>query len=341
MNVTIILLAFNGAMDLPQCLSALTPLPEQYQLLVIDNGSDDNSADIARSMKGNVVVIENDRNYGFSGGMNIGMRLVMGTSTAKDIEDGKIQSADVIILLNQDTQCLPGWHAAITAPFADPTIGAVGCKIIATDKKTILHVGGCIEEIRGTSKHFGQGEEDNSQYDHMLIPVQFATGAALALRTSVLKQVGLFDERYHPAYVEEVDLCYRIWRAGYKVIVNTAAQVLHHEHTSTREFVQRSHWFNRHRLLFMIKTRPLSFLLNEFAEAERAYFRISAGHEDNRALQRAYMDAIIHLSDWCAAREEFMQVSMSQSECDQLRQLLITLRDDCVRSDAKVLASPV
>lgn len=336
MNVTVILLSFNGAKDLLPCLESLMPLPENYQLLVVDNGSVDNSVEIARGLNSNVVVIENGVNCGFSGGMNIGLRLALGMRTREDVH---MQRADIVVLLNQDTQCLPGWHTAITAPFVDPTVGAVGCKIIATDTKTILHVGGCVEEMRGTSRHFGHGEADHGQYDHMLIPVQFATGAALALRSSVLQQIGLFDERYNPAYVEDVDLCYRIWRAGYKVMVNTDAQVIHHEHTSTPEFIQRSHWFNRHRLLFMLKTRPLSFLQHDFAEAEREYFRISAGYEDNRALQRAYIDAILHLSDWCLARAEFLGEPVSQADYHQLKHLLVTLRNDCVRYDAEALAA--
>ncbi len=336
MNVTVIVLSFNGAADLPLCLESLLPLPENCQVIVVDNGSVDNSVAIARGLTSDVVVIENEVNYGFSGGMNIGLQLALGMTIREDV---KIQRSDIVVLLNQDTQCLPGWHPAIIAPFADPTVGGVGCKILATDKKTILHVGGCIEEMRGTSRHFGHGETDRGQYDHMLIPVQFATGAALALRGSVLQQIGLFDERYNPAYVEDVDLCYRIWRAGYKIMVNTAAQVIHHEHTSTQEFIQRSYWFNRHRLLFMLKTRPLSFLLHDFAEAERAYFRISAGYEDNRALQRAYIDAIVRLSDWCVARAALLGEPVSQADYHQLKHLLVTLRNDCVRYDAEALAA--
>ena len=91
MNVTVILLSFNGAIDLSPCLESLMPLPENCQLLVVDNGSVDNSVEIARGLTGNVVVIENGVNYGFSGGMNIGLQLAMGMTTQEDVN---IQRAD-------------------------------------------------------------------------------------------------------------------------------------------------------------------------------------------------------------------------------------------------------
>lgn len=80
-------------------------------------------------------------------------------------------------------------------------------------------------------------------------------------------------------------------------------------------------------------------MLHDFAEAERAYFRISAGYEDNRALQRAYIDAIVRLSDWCVARAALLGEPVSQADYHQLKHLLVTLRNDCVRYDAEALAA--
>ncbi len=168
--------------------------------------------------------------------------------------------------------------------------------------------------------------------------VPYATGAALALRTSVLQQVGLFDERYNPGYMEEVDLCARIWQAGYRVVVNPVARLIHLEGSSTSDPLARSHWYNRGRLLFLIKTRPLPQLLDAFAAAERAYVQPRGGQEDLRALKRAYLDAILRLPDWCVARETARGERVEQHEYEQLLGLLVSLRDHCVRADADGLA---
>ncbi|GIV98008.1 MAG: hypothetical protein KatS3mg057_2665 [Herpetosiphonaceae bacterium] len=165
--------------------------------------------------------------------------------------------------------------------------------------------------------------------------MDYVTGAALVIRADVLNQIGLFDELYNPAYMEEVDLCLRVRRAGYRIVVNPDACLIHYEGTATTEHVQRLHWFNRGRLLFLIKTRPLSQLLTEFATAERAYFKTTRDFTNMRAIKRAYLDAILRLDAWCAAREVYQGQPVLQDDREQLMDLLVSLRNDCIRADCE------
>jgi GT2 family glycosyltransferase len=324
-NVTVVVLAYNGAKYLPECLGSLSDLPPNFQVLVVDNGSADESAAIARAA--GVALVENGTNLGFSGGMNRGMRLAMGLEALPGLA---LRPADIVVLLNQDTRCLPGWSEAIIAPFCDARVGAVGCMILADDGQTILHVGGRLEEPQGFTAHIGQGERDDGQY-HEIADVEYATGAALALRTSALREIGLLDERYSPAYMEEVDLCARLRRAGYRVVVTPLARVVHHEGISTPDQHLRAYWFNRGRLLFLLKHRDMAHLLGPFAEAERTYARLPHSPQMLAVFKRAYLDALIRLPDWYAARAASLGTARSTDEYDQLAALLAALRDTYVQ----------
>jgi GT2 family glycosyltransferase len=330
-NVVVVVLAYNGAAYLPECLGSLAGLPADFHTLVVDNGSSDESVAVARAA-GGVAVVENGENLGFSGGMNRGMRLALGDETAPGIE---LPPADVVILLNQDTRCLPGWAAAIVAPFEDAAVGAVGCKIL-DDEGTIQHVGGGLEEPLARTYHVGQGERDDGQYSQV-VDVPYATGAALALRAGSLREVGLFDERFSPAYMEEVDLCFRLRRAGYRVVVNPAAAVVHYEGVSTPDPMLRAYWFNRGRLLFLLKHRSAAELTGAFARAEAAYIRATEHRFLVRALKRAYLDAIVRLPDWSRARAASQGAPLSRDEYSQILDLYASIRDVCAQRDAELL----
>lgn len=332
MRVTIIVLAYNGARYLPACLASLADLPAGFHTLVVDNGSRDESVAIARAAPGQPAVIENNRNLGFSGGMNVGMRAALGLDARPELG---LAPADVVVLLNQDTCCLPGWAAAIVAPLDDPRVAAVGCAIYADDQRTLQHVGGRVAEPRGLTSHIGAGELDHGQY-HQILPVEYATGAALALRASALLAVGLFDERYNPAYMEEVDLCARLRRAGFEIVVNPAARLVHYEGISTPDSLLRAYWANRGRLLFLIKSRELATLAGPFATAERDAIRADRSAPIVRGLKRAYLQALADLPDWYAARAAFQGRLVPAHERAQLQALLADLRDACIVRDAEL-----
>ena len=333
MNVLVIVLAYNGARFLRECLASLAGLPPGFQVLVVDNGSADESLAIARSFAPAVAVVANGANLGFSGGMNRGMRLALGLDHAPGLE---LASADAVVLLNQDTRVLPGWAEAIVAPLADPSVAAVGCKILAGDERTILHVGGAVERPRVLTRHLGAGEIDAGQYGDLL-DVEYATGAALALRAGALRQLGMLDERFNPAYMEEVDLCARLRRAGQRVVVNPAAAAVHYEGSATSDPLLRLFWVQCNRLLYLVKHAELAELLGPFVAAERADIRALRDPGLLRLLKRAYIRSLVHLPDWCAARAADGGQPLARHEQRQILHSWAALRDECARLDAQML----
>lgn len=315
MNVAVIVLTWNGAEHLPGCLESLAAQRGgDFELLIVDNGSADESIAVARHYAPEARIVENGRNLGFAGGMNVGIRLLCAIQ----------QPPDVIVLLNQDTAVAPDWLERLTRPFAeDPQLGAAGCKIFYPDGQTLQHCGGMLDPARATSRLIGNGEQDSGQHNQPR-QVDYVTGAAIALRTTALARVGLFDEGYNPAYYEEVDLCWRLRRAGYTVRYLPDAVLRHVESTSIRDLVQRGVLANRNRLRFVVKTFPSEQIWPVFLVAEQARLAAISNGPEARILRRVYLEGLLRCEEWIAARAGLYPVSAL--ETDLLRGLFGELR---------------
>ncbi|NNJ09629.1 glycosyltransferase family 2 protein [Chloroflexales bacterium ZM16-3] len=328
MRSAVIVLTWNAADAALNCLGSLAALdPAADQIVVVDNGSADGTADLVAGRFPSITLIRNDRNLGFSGGMNVGIRALL----AQD------QPPEAIILLNQDTLVDAGWLAALTAPLeADPAIGAVGCKIRYPDG-SLQHAGVTLDWPRAVAHHIGWHEADVGQHD---VPrdLAFITGAALALRVDAVARVGLLDEGYAPAYFEDVDLCWRIRRAGYRLHYEPRATLIHQESLSLRDELTRSAHYNRGRMRFVLKTYALADLLGAFAEAERAFIRQHAHTAEGRALRWAYAGSLDALPDILAARRD-LGVDTPVDAPDSIRDLLVGLRRELAHTLRRRAAS--
>jgi O-antigen biosynthesis protein len=314
MRIAVLVLSWNAADALLACLQALaqqqTPADELF-VVVVDNGSDDGAPEQVAAQFPAVHLVRNERNLGFSGGMNVGL------ATLQSLPE----PPEIVVLLNQDTLVDPGWLAAISAPFADGQVGAVGCKIRYPDG-TLQHAGIALDE-RAVVRHLGAGEPDKGQYDQQR-EVHFVTGAALALRTSALQQVGVFDEGYAPAYFEDLDLCWRLRLAGYKVVYAPAATLIHQESLSLRDQVQRSAYYNRGRLRFVLKSFPLDVLHTTFLEAEKRWVSEQLWVDEARVLRWAYGETLLSLPEILATRR-LLEPGLPETALAQFQSLLHSL----------------
>ena len=237
------------------CLDAL--LAQDYpdfEVIVVDNASSDGSADFVAEKYPQVRLVCNERNLGFAGGCNVGLRAAAG---------------DVLVLLNQDTVVQPGWLNALASVLDDPGVGVAGCKILEADGVTLSHCGGSLELVSAQTQHYGADELDEGQYDKA-VDVDYVTGAAFAVRRDVLDRIGLMDERFFPGYYEDTDFCLRARKASFRIRYVPDAVVIHHVSASTRQhWVRRRFYYYRNRLLFLFKHLSPSQILTEFIPAER------------------------------------------------------------------------
>jgi GT2 family glycosyltransferase len=221
--VTVVVLTWNGRALTLDCLRSLEGiLTPNVRVLVVDNASADGTVDAIRARYGDRVdIVVNTSNLGYAGGNNVGIR--------RALEDG----ARFVLLLNNDTTVDAAFIDELLRTMQDSdAIGIAAPKIyFAEPTNRIWYAGGEISLWRGTARHIGIRELDRGQYDDAR-DVAYASGCALLARREVFERAGLLDERYR-AYFEDVDLCLRASRAGFRVRYVPTAHVWHRISAST------------------------------------------------------------------------------------------------------------
>jgi hypothetical protein len=131
-------------------------------------------------------------------------------------------------MLNNDTEVTPGWlDELIDTLRREPGAGLVGARLVYPDGR-LQEAGGMIFHD-GSGWNYGRGERaDRPEYNY-LREADYCSGACIALKTELFRELGGFDERYAPAYYEDTDLAFRVREAGLKVLVQPASTVIHHE----------------------------------------------------------------------------------------------------------------
>jgi GT2 family glycosyltransferase len=245
-RTAIIVLNWNGLSDTLDCLASLQRLDyPDYEIVVVDNGSTDGSAETIRKRFPYLTLIENDENLGFTGGNNTGLRYALQ------------HSADYALLLNNDTEVAPDFlRHLIEAMEADSEVGIAGPTIYYHERPGLIwSAGGAIDWQRGRTRMLYLNTPDEGQLGIAPRSVDFVTGCALLVKREVINRAGLLDERFF-AYFEEVEWCVRARRAGFKIIHVPRAKLWHKitpEHRAASPMVH--YYMTRNRLLFLRVTR--------------------------------------------------------------------------------------
>ncbi|MEM3449514.1 MAG: glycosyltransferase family 2 protein [Thermoproteota archaeon] len=217
-EISVVILNYNGMRFLETCLnSLLNSTYKNFEIVIVDNGSKDGSVEYLKKNFSNnerIKIIQLGKNYGFAEGNNIGYRYTHPNSK-------------FIFFLNNDTEveedCL---DKIIKKIVRDPSIGAAQPKIRSMREREKIDAVGGVVDYYGRTWHRGSGEYDKGQYDSVS-ETFYAQGAAIVVRRNVINEIGLFEPAYF-IYYEETDLCWRIWLAGYRVVVIPEAVVYHY-----------------------------------------------------------------------------------------------------------------
>ncbi len=241
MRVAIVILNWNGADLLRRFLpSVLENTPKEIDVVVADNGSTDESLEILRSEFPEVKVITLDRNCGFAGGYN--QVLLDETPRGCFAKGDFFVDADIVVLLNSDIEIRQkDW----LAPLIDTLEKNRDVAALMPKIKSLQHperfdyagaAGGmmswlgypyCRGRVLWTSRDRGQYDApQNHPEGTPPSEIAWASGAAFACRAGVFREMGGFDETFF-AHQEEIDLCWRMRRAGYKICVDTRSEVYH------------------------------------------------------------------------------------------------------------------
>lgn len=209
-NVRVVILAFGEEPYLGEAVdSALASVGVSCEVVIVDNGCTSHSVEHL-PQDDRITVLRPGRNLGFAGGVNLGAE---GAATT------------YLALLNSDAKFAPdALHKLVEAASAE-RVGIASGSIRLADQPELINSAGNPVHVIGLSWAGGFGEPASSHAVRQ--PIASASGAGLAMRTSLWRKLGGFTPEYF-AYHEDVDLSWRTWQAGHEVIYVPDAVVTHH-----------------------------------------------------------------------------------------------------------------
>jgi len=218
-KTAIVILNWNGLKHLQKFLPGVVKYSdgEKTDIFVADNGSDDGSVDFLKNFN-SIKLISFDRNYGYTGGYIKALQQI---------------DADYFVLLNSDVELTPGWlHPLVKYMNDNNSVAACMPKLLNYNCKSRFEYAGASGGFIDLFGYpFCRGrilsyiEEDNGQYDNIK-EVFWASGACMIIRKSAYLETGGLDDIFF-AHMEEIDLCWRFQRLGYKIVCIPESKIYH------------------------------------------------------------------------------------------------------------------
>ena len=231
-NISIIIVTWNSEDEIAECLRGIFSNPfnkyfDKLEAIIIDNASQDNTINIIKSFKelidGDIILIENNDNLGFTRGANIGLHKA---------------KYETVMILNPDTEIFENSLELLHKKlYSDESIGIVApqlvfrskeiqhsCRALPTYRDMFFEIF-LLSKIFKKSNFFARYKMNNFDHNHER-EVEQPMGAALMIKQSVLKEVDYFDNRYD-MFFNDVDLCKKVKLAGKKIIFYPEAQIIH------------------------------------------------------------------------------------------------------------------
>lgn len=280
-RLSIVIVNYKQEVLTSECVNSILKSSfSDYHVIIVDNESSQASVQTLRKSCPSATVIPTDRNLGYGGGNNLGIRYALQSGSA------------LILLLNNDT-VVDRDLLRLLVESADlhPKAGAIGASIYYYDDREVLwYGGGRLEVDKALGAHIGIGAR-NVSLGTDVVDTDFVTGCCLLTTRTVLEDIGLLDEKYF-LYLEDADFCARAKDAGYQVLYNPNAKLYHKVSNSTNRESPTYIYFNlRNKILFLRKhSRPSRWILRL---PYLAYFytrqltRLTLKHHDFRAARAA------------------------------------------------------
>lgn len=234
------LVNFRGADDTIVAVEALRAVQwpaDLLEVIVVENGSGDDSADRLRALSPDIVLVESSQNLGFAGGCNLGVTHASG---------------EILAFLNSDARPDADWIAAAATGFSDPEVGAVASRVLDWN-------GQIVDYVDAGLTWFGKGYkpfvgERASTLGTSAKDVLFGTGSAMFVRRSVFDELGGFDERFFMFY-EDVDLGWRLNLLGYRFRYLPESIAYHRHHSAAERFgsFRETYFLERNALFCLYK----------------------------------------------------------------------------------------
>lgn len=240
-KVGIVVVNYNGEKFQNECLESIYNMKyKNIEVILVDNGSTDNSIRLAREKFKDVTIIENNDNLGVAAGNNIGIKYALDNN------------AEYILLANNDT-ILEENTLSNLVKVANENIIVAPKIYYYKPNDLIWYAGGQINWNLATANHFGIKEKDSQEYNTEKY-VDYSPTCCLLIHRRIFEKIGLMDERYF-MYCDDTDFCARCIKNGIKILYYPKSYLWHKVSSSTggEESPLYTYYSNRNRLYFIDK----------------------------------------------------------------------------------------
>jgi hypothetical protein len=270
MEVSIIIPSRNNLKWLLRCIPTLLSQDfEEYEVIVVDNGSTDGSLSEIKILFPNVKLIEMGYDAFLCASVNAGISYATG---------------DYIALVNNDTEFPVSWLSNAIQTFKhDCSVGAVASKILSLRNPKLIDSAGNYLLKNGLAGNRGWQQPDDGKYDKE-IEVFSPSSAGAVYRKSVLKEIGGFDDHL-VAYYEDIDAAFRIRLLGYRCVYNPKAVMYHYGSGTKESSFKRLRLVERNMVINLIKNMPTELLKKYGGSILKANLLLNANTEIDRQRQ--------------------------------------------------------
>lgn len=218
-RVAVVIPSYNGTRLLSAYLPSVIAAVGERRVWVVDDASDDGSAEAVRRGFPGVQVLEHGVNAGYAATVNDGIRAV---------------DAELVVILNNDVEVEPDFLESLLPVFEDETVFAAGPRILTPA------LGGIDDGAKTGVWHHGMFYVSHLSKASELTPVIFTSGGGSVYRRWMLDRLDCFDDAYSPFYWEDADLGYRAWKRGWRSVYQPASTIVH-QHSATISRLAPSH----------------------------------------------------------------------------------------------------
>ncbi|MEK7125696.1 MAG: glycosyltransferase family 2 protein [Patescibacteria group bacterium] len=259
MKIYIIIIAYNGSQYIKKCLASvfLSKYSGQFNVVAVDNHSLDNTVEIIEKEFPQVELIKLEKNLGFVGGNNIGIKRAL------------VSGAGYVVLLNQDTEVEYDWLTQLVKAAQDDKVGIVQAMLLLANERALTNNVGNAMHYLGFGFVKNYRERVDSWYHRPPFAIGYASGAAMLIKKEVLQTLtlpspwkGEGTAYLNPVffmYHEDLDLCWRARLAGYEIMIAPQATVYHHYEFNRNK--KMFYWTERNRWAVLLQNYSLVTLL--------------------------------------------------------------------------------
>lgn len=279
--VSLVILSYNKRELTSSCLTSIYKhLPEkEYEVIVVDNASSDDSVEYIRKHFPKVKLIENTKNSGFAGGCNIGARHAKG---------------DYLLFLNNDAEIQSDPLPKMIEVFEnDPDTGIVGGLLVNHNGSLQRSFGSFYTIVNVAYLLFaGESGELKRFSSRDVILTDWVSGGFMMVKRSIFEKVKGFNESYF-MYIEDMDLCYRVKKAGYKIYNTPFAKVEHLGQGSTNKTFAIVHIFEGLQIFYKQQRSAFEYYIVKLLLFIKAVSALLVGVVTrNKYLVTTYRDAL-------------------------------------------------